>query len=206
MVRARRQRKPPSRRARILGSVGAIAVATLVVGKGHEPPTADASIAQACFAKLTGAACDDVWHRTLSVLQKYGPGARDAVHTAFVYVCIDRKYEPPALCGAFRNKAERLRIDAWRYTRRFRDEPAAYDLACPVPSAEYEALKSEEVDQLDNARSQLDGRSREILDLAYGADLTDAKIAARIGLSTVRVRVLRRAAEQRLQAILARCQ
>jgi len=210
MARPGKGRKPASRRRRIVRSLAGIAIAAVVVANGTGDPGSDESGAKKCYAHLVGDECIDVWNRTLNALGKHDPSTNDALQTAFIYVCMQKRYEPPGLCGAFRKKAERLRIDAWRYSRRFRDQPAEYEPACAVPSAEDQALTQEELDGLDDARRRLDDRSRRILDLKYRQgvkDVTDAAIGAQLEpkLSEVRVRVLRREAEQALERFLKRC-
>jgi RNA polymerase sigma factor (sigma-70 family) len=207
MARPGKGRKPASRRRRVVRSLAGIAIAAVVVANGTGDRDSDESGANKCFAHLVGEKCTDVWHGTLKALGRHDPSTHDALQSAFIYVCMQKRYELPGLCGAFRKKAERLKIDAWRYTRRFRDQPAEYEPACPLPSAEEQALTQEELDLLDDARRRLDDRSRRILDLAYRQDLTDAAIGAQLKpeLSEVRVRVLRREAEQALETFLERC-
>jgi RNA polymerase sigma factor (sigma-70 family) len=184
---------------------GTQAPRSLDVEKANEATRAGESAASICYSQLAGDPCDDVWHRTQRDLGNGNADTNDALHTAFLYVCVQKTYAPPKLCGAFRRKAERWRIDAWRRTRHFRDQPAEAEPACPLPSPEDQAITQEELDLLDDASARLDKRSGQIVHLAYWEGLTDAVIATQLGLSTVRIRVLRREAEKRLQYFLLRC-
>jgi len=176
------------------------------VSKGIDDSGSDESAANKCLAQLVGKECTYVWQRTLRALGAQDPSTNDALQTAFVYVCLQKRYEPVGLCSAFWQKAKGLKIDAWRYNRRFRDQPAEYEPACAVPSAEDQALTQEELNVLDDARRRLDERSRRILDLSYREDLTDAEIGAKVKLSKDRVRTVRREAEKTLERFLKRCQ
>jgi DNA-directed RNA polymerase specialized sigma24 family protein len=162
---------------------------------------------RSCYEELTGDACDDVWNRTLEALGRDTPAAREAVHDALLYVCASRAYAPPNLCAAFHNRAARLKADGARYQRRLRDQTASPAPACPAHTPEDRAISQEELNLLYDALARIDPRSRQIIELAYAEQLTDAVIGTRLvpALSTVRVRGLRREAEQDLRALLARC-
>jgi DNA-directed RNA polymerase specialized sigma24 family protein len=166
-----------------------------------------ASALRSCYEQLAGDACDDAWNRTLETLGRETPAAREAVHDAWLYVCASRAYAPPNLCSAFHNRAAQLKADGARYQRRSRDQPATAAPACPAHTAEDSPISQEELNLLYDALARIDPRSRQIIELAYGEQLTDAVIGTRLvpALGTVRVRGLRREAEQDLRALLARC-
>jgi RNA polymerase sigma factor (sigma-70 family) len=185
--------------------VDAGAPRSLEIEAASEGSNSGESAARVCYAQLAGKPCDDVWHRTQQVLGTRNPATNDALHAAYLYVCIQKTYAPPRLCGAFRVKAERLKIDAWRYTRRFLNQPDYTEPACATPSAEEQALTQEEINVLDHALGCLGERSRRIVHLAYWEDLTDPAIGIQMRLSAVRVRVLRREAERELAEFLKRC-
>lgn len=206
MARRTTGRKPRSRGRKVVAALVTAGVAALLVQKGSDAGP-DSSLKN-CYDQLVGDACNDVWHRTQRVLGAHKPDTNDALHTAFLYVCVEKHYAAPPLCGAFRAKATRLKIDGWRYSRRFRDRESVVEPACPSPSGEDQTVSQEELDVLDDARRRLDTRSRLILDLAYQEDLTDVAIGGLLKppLSAVRVGVLRRAAERELEGFLKRCQ
>jgi RNA polymerase sigma factor (sigma-70 family) len=159
---------------------------------------ADQSPSEQCLANLMGPACDNVWKRA------QGFGA-DAVHSAFIYTCLERQLRGPRLCSSFILKARHLRVDEHRYERRFRDADLDSP-ACALPSSDEEPLAQAELDVLDNAFARLEERERRILTMAYGEGLYDRLIGTQLGLSETRIRVLRRAAEKKLKANLESCQ
>jgi RNA polymerase sigma factor (sigma-70 family) len=172
---------------------------------GHATRSARAE-SEECYADLIGAACEDVWHRTEAALERRNPTmAEDALQEAFYYVCLQRSYRPPPLCGAFRMKAGALVVDSWRYERKFRDDPDAGEPACALPSPEEAALTQGELDLLDAALAKIDARSRKILELTYVGGLKNDAIAKRVGLSEGRVRAERSKALRKLAQILQRC-
>lgn len=166
------------------------------------PPTADGgSPYDACLAQLKGDECRGVWQRAIN---EFGLG--DEVQKAFIDVCIKKELSPPRVCGAFYRKVERLRIDAWRYSRRFRDDPTLDDPPCALPTDDDAMMSQAELDNLDHAQAHLEHREQKIIDLAYAKDQTDAEIAAELGLSAVHVGRLRRAIQKKLKANLESCQ
>jgi DNA-directed RNA polymerase specialized sigma24 family protein len=198
-------RKPRSRGKKALGVLVLAAAAVLVVERASD--AGPESSLKTCYEQLAGDGCNDVWHRTQRLLGTHKPDTDDALHTAFVYVCVEKKIEAPRLCDAFRAKATRLKAEDWRYSRSFRDQASAAAPACPAPTAEDEALSQAELDVIDDARARLDKQSRLILDLAYQDDLNDAAIGALLNpaVSAHRVRGMRRDAERELEGFLRRC-
>lgn len=155
---------------------------------------------QECFEQLRGPACGRVWQKA-----EQGFGAGDEIQQAFVYVCAQRQMRPPELCGSFLLKAQGLKRDAWRYDQRVESVLNRISVPCPVPTPPDEYMSRQELLLLRRARAALDERSRRILQLAYEEELTDKEIAEELGLSTVRVRVLRREAEKALKEKLQDC-
>jgi RNA polymerase sigma factor (sigma-70 family) len=159
----------------------------------------------ACYDELVGDGCEQVWQRARNALAGRDRQPEDALHGAFLYVCASRKMRAPASCGTFWLKAYGLSTAALQYTHYYRDEPNFPPPTCPMPTPDTQAMSQQELDLLEHARAQLPERSRYILDLAYRDGLTDAQIGAKLGLSTVRVRVVRREAENELQGKLQDC-
>lgn len=153
-----------------------------------------------CLEQLQGGDCRSVWARAV---ETFGNG--DEVQQAFFYSCIERELRAPRLCSTFMSKVRGLRVDAYRYSRKFKDRPDVEAPRCPVPTAEEAIMSQEELDNLDHAKALLDERERGILDLAYRQGLTDKEIGHKLLLSEVRVRVLRRDAERALKRNLESC-